>query len=125
PSLVGTPGTVFTDANLLNPLNGFRLDVGGIGTESYLAAQTIDAAYIKADAMLGDSWRLTGGARWEQFNQVSLPIDPLQFDVGIGKATSDIDVLQTLILTEDDMYPSVSATYIRPGFWAETFQLRF
>jgi outer membrane receptor protein involved in Fe transport len=125
PILVGTPGTVLTDSNLLDPLNGFRLDIGGIGTESYLAAQTIDAAYIKADAMLGDTWRLTGGARWEQFNQVSLPIDPLQFDVDVGQATSDINVLQTLILTEDDVYPSLSATYIRPGFWAETFQLRF
>ena len=49
PILVGTPTDVFTDANILNPLNGFELDAGGIGTESYLAAQTTDAAYLKAD----------------------------------------------------------------------------
>ena len=36
----GTPDQVFTDANILNPANGFMLSVGGIGTESYLAAQT-------------------------------------------------------------------------------------
>ena len=40
PILVGTPADVFTDANILNPLNGFELSAGGIGTESYLAAQT-------------------------------------------------------------------------------------
>ena len=50
PILVGTPGHVFTDDNILNPVNGFELSAGGIGTESYLAAQTTDAAYLKADA---------------------------------------------------------------------------
>ena len=43
--LVGTPETVFTDANILNPAYGFALSVGGIGTESYLAGQTTDAGY--------------------------------------------------------------------------------
>ena len=44
PILVGTPDQVFTDANMLNPLYGFSLSAGGIGTESYLAAQTVDGA---------------------------------------------------------------------------------
>lgn len=125
PILAGTPGGVFSDANILNPINGFALGIGGIGTESYLAAQTVEAAYLKADAMFGDRWRFSGGVRWEQFQQLSLPIDPLQFDVRIGQSTTDIDALQRLFIFEDDLYPALSATFIKPGFWAETFQLRF
>jgi TonB-dependent receptor len=135
PILVGTPGSVLTDANILNPVNQFRLGIGGIGTESYLAAQTVEGAYLKADAMLGGgSWRLSGGVRWEQFYQVSLPIDPLEFDTDVGQSvipTTGDDpeqnalALASLVFSEDELYPALSATYMRPNFWAETFQLRF
>ncbi|RPI60538.1 MAG: TonB-dependent receptor, partial [Lysobacterales bacterium] len=134
PSLVGTPGSVLTDANILNPANQFRLGIGGIGTESYLAAQTVEGAYLKADAMLGDSWRLSGGVRWEQFYQASLPIDPLEFDTDVGQSVAPVagddpaqnaEVLGSLVFREDELYPALSLTYIRPQFWAETFQLRF
>jgi TonB-dependent receptor len=134
PVLAGTPGSVLTDQNILDPANQFRLGIGGIGTESYLAAQTIEGAYLKADAMLGDAWRLSGGVRWEQFNQVSLPIDPLEFAVSVGQSVIPVAgpdpeqnaaALESLVFREDEIYPALSATYIRPDFWAETFQLRF
>ena len=41
PALVGTPGQVFTDENILDPSNGFVMSLGGIGTESYLAGETV------------------------------------------------------------------------------------
>ncbi|MFS8606691.1 MAG: TonB-dependent receptor [Gammaproteobacteria bacterium] len=134
PILVGTPGSVLTDEHILDPANGFRLGIGGIGTESYLAAQTVEAAYVKADAMLGGRWRLTGGLRWEQFNQASLPIDPLEFSVRAGQSvipTTGPDPEQNArnllgaVYQEDDVHPAFAATYMRPGFWAESFQLRF
>jgi outer membrane receptor protein involved in Fe transport len=134
PILVGTPGSVLTDTNLLNPVNRFGLGIGGIGTESYLAAQTVEGAYLKTDATIGDSWRLSGGMRWEQFQQVSLPIDPLQFDVRVGQSVIPVtgtdpqqnaENLLPSVFLEDDTYPALSATYMRPEFWAETFQLRF
>jgi TonB-dependent receptor len=134
PILVGTPGQVFTDANILDPANEFRLGIGGIGSESYLAAQTIEGAYLKVDAMYRDSWRFAGGVRWEQFYQASLPIDPLEFDIDIGQSViptnsedpnQNADNLLTTVFKEDDLYPALSATYIRPNFWAERFQLRF
>lgn len=133
PRLVGTPGGVLTDANLLDPANQFRLGIGGIGTESYLAAQTVEGAYLKLDAMVGSSWRFAGGVRWEQFYQVSLPIDPLEFDPSVGQSVvpaaggdpgQNAANLLAILFKEDDLYPAVSATWIRPGFWAETFQLR-
>lgn len=134
PVLAGTPGGVFTDQHILDPANEFRLGVGGIGTESYLAAQTVEGSYVKLDAMLFDRWRVAGGARWEQFSQASLPIDPLEFDTSLGQsviptasgdAQRNAQNLLGAVYREDDLYPSLSATYMRPDFWAETFQLRF
>jgi TonB-dependent receptor len=134
PILIGTPGGVLTDANILSPTNAFGLGIGGIGTESYLAAQTVEGAFLKLDARVGERWRLSGGVRWEQFYQVSLPIDPLEFDPSVGQSVirvtgSDPDQnaanLLPIVFKEDELYPALSATYMVPNFWAETFQLRF
>ncbi len=128
PILVGTPGQVFTDANILNPVNGFVLSSGGIGTESYLAAQTNNGGYVKVDALVNERWRFAGGVRQEAFNQASLPIDPLEYDVGQGQcALSPCDVagLEQVVFEEDDVYPAIAVTRIMQDVWAETFQLRF
>jgi hypothetical protein len=67
PILVGTPGSVLTDTNILNPLNEFALGIGGIGTESYLAAQTIEGAYLKFDAMVRETWRFSAACVGSSF----------------------------------------------------------
>jgi len=123
--LNGTPGTVFSDANVGNPANRFELQTGGIGTESYIAGEIIEAGWIKGDLKLGETWRLSGGVRYEDFSRVSVPVDPLQFDATVGKIRVPLNQLQTLATSDDDYYPALSVTYIRPGFWAENFQLRF
>jgi outer membrane receptor protein involved in Fe transport len=127
PILFGTPGMVFTDANILNPANGFTLSVGGIGTESYLAAQTLDGAYLKTDVLINDKWRLAGGVRWEDFHQVALPIDTLEYSVDQGQCAlvpCDDAALQEILFVEDDVYPSLSTTRIFQDVWAEDFQIR-
>jgi TonB-dependent Receptor Plug Domain len=127
PILVGTPTDVFTDANILNPLNGFELGAGGIGTESYLAAQTNDAAYLKADVRINDKWRFAGGTRWEDFHQASLPIDLLVYDTRRGQCAlvpCDAAALERIIFAENDVYPSLSLTSMLRGVWAEDFQIR-
>lgn len=124
-ALAGTPGTVFTDDNILNPANGFSLGLGGIGTESYLAAERVDAAFTKFDLNLAKTWRIAGGVRWEQFRQVTLPVDQYQFDTGVSKIPVPADRLDDLITDEDDFYPSLSLTYMAKDFWADDFQLRF
>lgn len=123
--LAGTPGGVFTDGNILDPLNGFQLTIGGIGTESYLAAETITAGWGKVDVLWNDTWRVTAGARWEDFERISVPIDQYQFDPAIGKVLVPPGGLETLATAEDDFYPAVALTWIKPDFWAEEFQLRF
>jgi len=127
PILVGTPGTVFTDDNISNPDYRFGLTAGGIGTESYLAGQTNEAAYVKADVLVRDTWRFAGGLRWEEFQQASLPIDTLEYDVNIGQCAlvpCDAAALESIKFEEDDVYPALAVTRIFRDVWAEDFQIR-
>ena len=123
--LAGTAGPVFADENILDPDNGFLINTGGIGTESYLAGQITDAAFGKLDVTWRDTWRVSGGVRWEQFQQVSVPIDILEYDVSIGQVPLTNDELADATFLEDAYYPALAVTWMVPDFWAEQFQLRF
>ena len=125
--LEGSVSEVFSDQNILDANNGFDLSVGGIGTESYLAAQTIEGAYGKIEWLTSKDWRVVAGVRWEQFQQASLAINPLEFDTTVGQvvipASGD---LVDLVFVEDDYYPALSATKTLNEFWgARDFNLRF
>jgi outer membrane receptor protein involved in Fe transport len=122
--LAGTPGEVFTDANILDPLNGFGMTIGGTGTESYLAGETVDAAWGKVDATFNDRFRVTAGLRWEDFERLAVPIDPLEFNLNPGILPIPDEDLADFATVEDDYYPSLALTWMQPGFWAEDFQLR-
>lgn len=122
--LAGTPGQVLTDAAILDPANNFQLAITGTGTESYLAAEMVDAAYGKFDLTWNDTWRIAGGVRFEDFQRITVPVDPLEFDVNVGKIPIPADELSSLATSEDDYYPALALTYMRDDFWAEEFQLR-
>jgi TonB-dependent receptor len=124
PILAGTPGQVLSDDNLLDPANGFVFTMGGIGTESYLAAERIDAAFTKFDLDVNDRWRFSGGVRWENFRQIAVPINQYEYDINVSKIGVPLDQLDELITDEDDYYPSFALTYKQPDFWAEEFQVR-
>ena len=70
-------------------------------------------------------WRLSAGARWEDWKQLSLPVDPLQFDPRIGKIEIAPEALGSIGKAQDDYYPAVALTWMRKDFQAEDFQLRF
>ena len=123
--LAGTPGQVFTDENILDPDNDFVLSLGGIGTESYLAGETVDAVWGKLDVTWNDTWRVAAGARWEDFSQLSVPIDQYEFDVDTARSRCRRISSSTLATNEDDYYPAAAVTWMRNDFWAERFQLRF
>jgi outer membrane receptor protein involved in Fe transport len=120
----GTPGEALSDANILDPANGYILSIGGVGTESYLAGETVSAFYGDFDATWAGTWRLAGGVRWEDFERVSVPVDPLEFDIGVGKIPIPPEELESIVKVEDDYYPALAFTYIKHNFWAEDFQLR-
>ena len=125
PALQGTPGSVFTDERILDPVNRFILSLGGIGTESYLAAETIDAGWGNLEWTWDETWRVSGGVRWEDFAQLSVPIDQYEYDAGVGKIPLSNEELANAATAEDDLYPAIAVTYMRDDFWAERFQLRF
>ncbi len=124
-ALLGTPGEVLTDEAILDPLNGYALTIGGIGTESYLAGETVDALWGKVDATFNDRFRVTAGVRWEDFERLAVPINPLEFDPDIGIISIPDDELDDYATVDDEYYPSLALTWMQPDFWAEDFQLRF
>ncbi len=126
--LVGTPGDIFIDSKINDLNNDFELTMSrGFGTESYVAAQMTDAFYGMIDATFNDAWRVTGGARYEDFRTAVLPIDLLDYTgVTLQQLIDKLDdENQTYARRNDDVYPSMALTFMNDGFmWTETFQLR-
>ncbi len=126
--LEGKPGDVFTDSKINDLSNDFELTMSrGFGTESYIAGQITDAFYGMIDATLSDTWRITAGARYEDFRTALLPIDLLDYTgITLENLIKDLqDKEQTYARRNDDVYPSAAMTYINDGFMgSETFQLR-
>ncbi len=137
---VGTTSDVLSDANILNPDYGFELfaGIGQFGTESYAAGQITDAGFGKFDLLLNETWRISGGARWENFKQVSVPINYLVFasvdNIGAQNRPSRIppqpgltvaETIERGVINDDEIFPALALTYIKPGLWGDEFQLRF
>ena len=120
----GQPSVVFSDSNLLDPNNGIQLslNIGQFGEESYAAAQLTDATWAKFDLLLNETWRIAGGVRYEDFRQVSVPIDYLAS--GTPRISLTPQEIADGMIVVDEYYPSLAFTYIRPGFWADEFQFR-
>lgn len=120
-----TGDSLLTPQQLSDPANDYRVSVNTGLDEPYLAAQSVDAAYGMFDVTWNDTWRLTAGMRWEQFNQAAVPFNPLQFSVASGQASSDPEVLRRSVIQTDDLYPSIALTWMATDFLgAEDFQFR-
>jgi TonB-dependent receptor len=121
----GDIADVYSDENLLDPRYGYELfvGIGQFGTESYGAGQITDAGFGKFDLLINDTWRFSGGARWENFKQVSVPIDYLNFNG--QRIPLTVEEIEASTIQTDEWYPALNATWIRPQFWSDEFQLRF
>ncbi len=126
-NLAGTVSDVLDPGNLLVD-NGFDLSIGtDTGNESYLAAQKVDAAYGMIDTTFGDSWRVSVGARWEDYQQTVLPVDLTDFSGNSVQVLIDQlnDPNQRLAVREDDTYLSGALTFMGAGmFGADEYQWR-
>ncbi len=125
--LSGGLGRVLAGNNL-TVANGFDISLGtNFGTESYIAAQKVDAFYGMADIEL-NRWRFSIGARYEDYQQATLAVDLLDFSG--NTIQNQIDELnnnpnQRLAIREDDTYLSLAATYMGSGlFGADDYQFR-
>lgn len=121
--VAGPLGDVFSDGNVTSTDNNFAFERTGTNSESYVAATITDSAFVKFDTILWEHWRLSAGVRNETYRQVGLDYNPFGFGAANPIITNDTDVLLSRTFYEDDVYPSVSLTYM-DDWLAETFQLR-
>jgi TonB-dependent receptor len=128
-STVGTPASVFSDGSIANLANSFDISMGsGFGNESYVAAQKIGAVFGEVDFRVSEEWRLTAGARWEEYQQAVLPVNLLDFTGVFNQQLINAlnDPKQTFAVQNDDIYSSIALTYSGVDLLAANeFQLRF
>ncbi len=122
-ALQGPLDDVFSDENILDPANEFVFDRRGANNESYLAATMTDAVFGKAAWTWDDTWRITAGARREDYRQVALDWNPFGYSQSDPQVSTDPEVLEQGTFASDDIFPSASVTWMSE-WWAETFQLR-
>jgi len=101
------------DVFLEQPLRGNELIMRdtSVAGDDYYSGQLIDAYYVEADFFLNESWRVTGGVRYEDFRQVVAPLDPAtgSFDL---PATPTEEDLADLTFKEDDYFGALALTYL-------------
>mgnify|MGYP005842966191 CR=1 FL=1 len=110
--LSGRFSDIFSDSNILDASNGFRISNVVTQADDYLAAQMIDAGYAALELNYDYKFRLNLGVRFEDFKQISLPLGP------DGKVSGN---LTDAVLLEDGFYPALSLTW----FVNDDLQARF
>lgn len=104
--------------------NDFRItfrEPGAPNADDYLAAQKIDAYYGEFDAIFDNTWRFSGGIRYEDFKQVSLATSSLIFDEQDLNNYFNPQRVADSSISEDDIYTALSLTYMAN----DNYQLRF
>lgn len=96
---------IFSDSVLADPDFTVQFEDQTNSGDKFVAATKTSAYYLMADVIYGD-WRVTGGVRYEDFKQISIPNLPHQ---GIFDANSE--EIEQLLLSEDAFYPSIAVTY--------------
>lgn len=130
PSLYGNLNSVFSSSNVTSPNNAMLMAVAGDNEDSYLAANKTLATFGKVDVTWNETLRFAGGLRWEDFKQVSLPWNPLNYDgsqilpIPDDNPNEVAAYFEDATYDEDELYTSAAFTYMKQGFWAEDFQLR-
>ena len=84
--------------------------------DKYSAATKLTAGYFMVDAFFNQKFRMSGGARYEDFQQVSIP-----FVEHSDQFADDTDAIIDSIYNESDVLPSLAFTYIP----SEEMQYRF
>ncbi|MDN4503807.1 TonB-dependent receptor [Alteromonadaceae bacterium BrNp21-10] len=78
-----------------------------IAGDDFAAAQKVDAFYFEADLFFNKIWRISGGARWEDFRQAVVPFDPKSNQIDLP----DEEDRSQLAFQEDDVYVALALTY--------------
>ncbi|RZM80715.1 TonB-dependent receptor plug domain-containing protein [Pseudoalteromonas rubra] len=89
--------------------------------DDYIAAQKIDSGYFEFDAIFNNTWRLSGGIRYEDFKQVSIGTSSLIFDRITHSTIYSEERILAGTVNEDDFFNALSMTYLG----GEKYQIRF
>ncbi|WP_416305499.1 TonB-dependent receptor plug domain-containing protein [Neptunicella sp. SCSIO 80796] len=89
--------------------------------DDYLAAQKTDAGYGAFDIFYDNTWRISGGVRYEAFKQVALESSSLIFSAEDQDVFFNEDNIQKRTINDDDTYLALSLTYLS----GDDYQLRF
>ncbi|AUJ72106.1 TonB-dependent receptor domain-containing protein [Pseudoalteromonas sp. NC201] len=89
--------------------------------DDYIAAQKIDAGYGEFDIFFDNTWRISGGIRYEDFKQVSLATSSLIFDRITMETIYDEERILAGTVNEDNFFNALSLTYLSDG----NYQVRF
>ncbi|GAB3028323.1 TonB-dependent receptor domain-containing protein [Bowmanella dokdonensis] len=82
-------------------------DDGTTDGDKYAAGSMLDAYYLMADVFYDNKWRFSGGVRFEDFRQLSIP-----FQAHTGLFDVNSEEIAALSFQEDDVFPSLAMTYI-------------
>ncbi|MDP5188545.1 TonB-dependent receptor domain-containing protein [Rheinheimera baltica] len=110
--LSGSFSEIFSDSNILDAANGFKISNVTTQADDYLAAQMIDAGYAALEVNYDYKFRLNLGVRYEDFKQISLPL------TAEGELSGEVT---DSVLLEDGFYPALSLTW----FVTDDLQARF
>ena len=110
--LSGSFSEIFSDNNILDSSNRFKISNVTTQADDYLAAQMIDAGYAAVEVNYDYLFRLNIGVRYEDFKQVSLPL------AADGQVSGNVT---DSVLVEDGFYPALSLTW----FVNDDLQARF
>lgn len=72
--------------------------------DDYIAAQKIDAGYGEFDIFFDNTWRISGGIRYEDFKQVSLATSSLIFDRVTMETIYDEERILAGTVNEDNFF---------------------
>ncbi|PWK51720.1 TonB-dependent receptor plug domain-containing protein [Pleionea mediterranea] len=100
-------GQIFSDATLNDAAFDIDFEDATANGDKYAAATLLDAAYVMADYEMGRHWRFTGGFRWEDFRQLSIP-----FQKHSNFFAVENEEIADLVFEEDDLFASLAATYV-------------
>jgi TonB-dependent receptor len=84
--------------------------------DKFAAATKIDAYYAMADAFIDNTWRISGGVRYEDFRQISVP-----FTAHANTFSIEGEEITDIAFQEDDFFPSLAITYLK----GQDMQFRF
>ena len=88
--------------------------------DDYLAAQKIDAGYGQFDIFYENTWRISGGVRYEEFKQSSIGTSSLIFTKEDLDIFYDAEKIGAGTINSDDTYSALALTYMG----ADDYQLR-